>query len=235
MDFTNALKSCSSENIAFIHIDSERYYRISPRFPYVYVNEYLQSLPKPLFLRGRGVDVVDWLVAGSVVALLAGGLVAVLVKMQLLVIPHSCFGFDCRKNSGNGRNGHGDSGTGSSWIERMRTLSQSPQRMAQSSGNYRNSHNHSHRHNSNRKKNNNDSSGQPQAMFSRIWGAMGWYRHPLYAHQQSGARSAHDNTGGYLFIGDDDSLDDSLQDVDEDIDDGEVELVGAVNTSRQHK
>lgn len=90
MDFTGALKSCSSENIAFVHIDGNRYYRISPRYPYVFVNEYLQYLPKPHYIDNPGVDTVDWIVLATIILLFVGGIISALVKMQLIPGPKCC-------------------------------------------------------------------------------------------------------------------------------------------------
>jgi hypothetical protein len=90
MDFTGALKSCSTENIAFVHIDGNRYYRISPRYPYVFVNEYLQYLPKPHYIDSRGIDTIDWIVLVVIIGVFVGGIVAALVKMQLIPLPQNC-------------------------------------------------------------------------------------------------------------------------------------------------
>ncbi len=90
MDFTGALKSCSSENIAFVHIDGNRYYRITPRYPYVFVNEYLQYLPKPHYIGGHGIDIIDWVVLALIISVFVGGIVAALLKMQLIPVPESC-------------------------------------------------------------------------------------------------------------------------------------------------
>lgn len=84
MDFTKALKSCSTENKAFIHIEEDRYFQIAPLYPYIDVKEYLLSLPKPLFNNNNGMDTVDRFVAAFVALFLLFSVVAILVKMQLL-------------------------------------------------------------------------------------------------------------------------------------------------------
>jgi hypothetical protein len=49
-DFTNALKSCiSSSRKTYIHIAADKYFTFQPRYPFVFINEYLQEIPDPVF------------------------------------------------------------------------------------------------------------------------------------------------------------------------------------------
>lgn len=96
-DFTSALKSCMSETLAFIHIDGDRYYQISPRYPFLFVHEYLQEIPAPQYRAGSGVDVVDWTILGMFVLAAGFGCLATVYKIKiwelcLLSIRRCCCG-----------------------------------------------------------------------------------------------------------------------------------------------
>lgn len=56
-DYNEALRACLTESETFIHISGNRYYKLKPKFPYVYIDEYLQYIPKPSY---NGVDSMDW-------------------------------------------------------------------------------------------------------------------------------------------------------------------------------
>ena len=52
-----------TESETFIHISGNRYYKFKPKFPYVFVSEYLQTIPKPSYNEVESMDWVDWLEA----------------------------------------------------------------------------------------------------------------------------------------------------------------------------
>lgn len=56
-DYSEALRACLTESETFIHISGDKYYKLKPKFPYVYIDEYLQYIPKPSY---NGVDSMDW-------------------------------------------------------------------------------------------------------------------------------------------------------------------------------
>jgi hypothetical protein len=82
-DYTTALKSCISENDAFIHIDEDLYYRISPRYPFVFVNDYLQDIPVAKFHVRRGVDAIDSSIFGMFLFAACVGFIATIYQIKL--------------------------------------------------------------------------------------------------------------------------------------------------------
>lgn len=82
-DFTSAIKSCMSESVAFIHIDGDRYYQIIPRYPFVYVNEYLQDIPSAEFRSGKGVDWIDWMILAFFILAAVCGFIATMQRIKL--------------------------------------------------------------------------------------------------------------------------------------------------------
>eukprot|EP00597_Dinobryon_sp_UTEXLB2267_P001429 CAMPEP_0170066582 /NCGR_PEP_ID=MMETSP0019_2-20121128/6229_1 /TAXON_ID=98059 /ORGANISM="Dinobryon sp., Strain UTEXLB2267" /LENGTH=343 /DNA_ID=CAMNT_0010273715 /DNA_START=905 /DNA_END=1936 /DNA_ORIENTATION=- len=93
-DYNEALKSCLTESETFIHISGNRYYQLRPKFPYVYVDEYLQYFPKPLYSGVNGMDWADWAIIALIVCSALSGVVASLWKMQLCAWFSCC----CRSN-----------------------------------------------------------------------------------------------------------------------------------------
>lgn len=82
-DFTSAIKSCMSESVAFIHIDGDLYYQILPRYPFVYVNEYLQDIPSAEFRSGKGVDWIDWMILAFFMLAAVFGFIATMQRIKL--------------------------------------------------------------------------------------------------------------------------------------------------------
>ncbi len=82
-DFTDALKSCMSESVGFVHISGQQYYRIRHRYPFIFVYDYLEVIPDPAVSGVHGADRVDLAIIAFVLAVALAGLVASVIKLKL--------------------------------------------------------------------------------------------------------------------------------------------------------
>ena len=82
-DFTSALGSCLTERIGYIHIDGSYYYRISPRFPFALMQEYLQPIPSAKRIEVESAGLSDFLISLALLAAAVLGLVASLWRLNL--------------------------------------------------------------------------------------------------------------------------------------------------------
>lgn len=73
-----------SESTAYIHIEGDRYYQITPRYPFIVVNDYLQKLPVPLFREQHGMDTVDYIILMLFICIAVCGCCLTCQKMKLL-------------------------------------------------------------------------------------------------------------------------------------------------------
>eukprot|EP01034_Spumella_vulgaris_P021778 gene21778-27843_t len=82
-DFTDALKSCISETIGYVHVDGDRYYRIKHRYPFIFVYDYLEAIPDPLKSTTQGPDAADLGLMCLILVVALVGFVAGMVKLKL--------------------------------------------------------------------------------------------------------------------------------------------------------
>lgn len=81
--YSSALRSCMSEAQTFIHYKGNTYYSTRPRYPFVFIHDYLQAIPSAVLTTDSGTGLGD-LIIGSVL-LFAGvvGCIASLWKLKL--------------------------------------------------------------------------------------------------------------------------------------------------------
>jgi hypothetical protein len=73
-----------TESSGYAHIDGESYYRLKPKYPYIYVDDYLQAIPGPVYSAVEGTDSVDIGILLFLAVVASIGLAASIVKMQIL-------------------------------------------------------------------------------------------------------------------------------------------------------
>lgn len=84
INFFTAYKSCLSDSVAYIHIEDNYYYRVKPRYPFVYINEYLEELPNPEYNYNYFLDIIDYVVIFFFVFILFYGFILILYKMKII-------------------------------------------------------------------------------------------------------------------------------------------------------
>eukprot|EP01039_Chlorochromonas_danica_P003470 gene3470-3801_t len=93
-DFTNALKSCVISNRkAYVHISGNKYYAFMPRYPLVFINEYLQEIPEPLFNDITQINVFDSVILAFLLLIAVVGCGVMMYRMNILfcqVAYHGC-------------------------------------------------------------------------------------------------------------------------------------------------
>lgn len=82
-DYTSAYKSCLREEPTFIHIESDQYYRVLPRYPYLHVNEYLQSIPNARLVQRSSSDLFDYIICACLVIFTCMGLIVGFYRLDL--------------------------------------------------------------------------------------------------------------------------------------------------------
>lgn len=86
IDPSVAYKSCMREDVSFVHMEGELYYRISPRSPFVLINEYLQEIPTARVISRSGSDRMDILIFIALVSFALGGLAAVIYRLEVIAM-----------------------------------------------------------------------------------------------------------------------------------------------------
>jgi hypothetical protein len=82
-DFTLALKSCTAGDVAFVHVDGDLYWEISPRYPFIYLHDYLQTIPAPQFRSDPWVDAVDWSLVGFFIVTVLLGCLLTMIQIKI--------------------------------------------------------------------------------------------------------------------------------------------------------
>jgi hypothetical protein len=82
-DYTSAYKSCLREELTFIHIEGDHYYRVLPRYPYLHVNEYLQSIPNARLVQRSSSDLFDYIICACLVVFTGIGLVIAFYRLDM--------------------------------------------------------------------------------------------------------------------------------------------------------
>lgn len=82
-DFVVALKSCTAEDVVYIHRNDDLYWAVTPRYPFVYLHDYLQEIPSPQFRTDPGVDVVDWSLVGFFIVTVVLGCLSTLYQIKI--------------------------------------------------------------------------------------------------------------------------------------------------------
>ncbi len=72
-----------SESTGYVHIDGDRYYRIRHRYPFIFVYDYLEYIPDPLYSDTHGADLAD---LGIIIVVLAAAFVGLVASMQRLKV-----------------------------------------------------------------------------------------------------------------------------------------------------
>lgn len=82
-DFTVALKSCTAEDVAFVHVDGDLYWQITPRYPFIFLHDYLQIIPAPEYRSDPGVDAVDWSLVGFFIVTVLLGCFSTMYQIKI--------------------------------------------------------------------------------------------------------------------------------------------------------
>ena len=102
-DYTSALTSCMSAEIAYIHLQGPYYYMIEPRHPFAVNAEYMQNLPEAQYPQSRGILTSDWLIGSLLLLLVSMGLVLGLRNLKI----HEAFTSSSSGGSSIGGHGYG--------------------------------------------------------------------------------------------------------------------------------